>query len=236
MTVLTGRTTPEVAPGPHPAALPTRGDIFIVDDDFSVREALAMAFRVEGYRVATFESGENFLAAAHDRTPHCVILDHCLGGKSGLDVLREIGADRYRAPIVLISGHADIPTAVAAMKTGAADVIEKPFDGPTILARVGKVMEASRQAYTPREQGVPTATARARRGKLTPREREVLAQIAAGATNKEAARTLRISPRTVEVHRARIMEKLGARNAADLVRIVLSDYVAAPTAYSVLAR
>jgi two-component system response regulator FixJ len=133
MTAFIESAAPEAVPLPYP--MPARGEIVIVDDDFSVREALSMAFRVEGYQVATFESGENFLAVAHERSPQCVILDQCLGGKSGLDVLREIGAARYRAPIVLISGQADISTAVTAIQTGAADVIEKPFDGATILAR-----------------------------------------------------------------------------------------------------
>jgi two-component system response regulator FixJ len=249
MTAFIENAAPE--PMPLPCAVPARGEIVIVDDDFSVREALAMAFRVEGYQVVTFESGENFLAVAHARNPRCVILDQCLAGKSGLDVLREIGAARYRAPIVLISGQADIPTAVAAIQTGAADVIEKPFDGATILARVGKVMEArgatGDAAHNAahhvahnvglglHEHAVPVAGPATRRNRLTPREREVLAQIAAGATNKEAGRTLRISPRTIEVHRARIMEKLGARTAADLVRIVLSDYATAQAACSALA-
>lgn len=230
------RVASELAPLPYPVA--ARGEIVIVDDDFSVREALAMAFRLDGYQVATFESGENFLAAADEHSPECIILDHCLSGKSGLDVLRKLGAARYRAPIVLISGHADIPTAVAAIQTGAADVIEKPFDGATILARVGKAIETRKAArdavMARRDHGARLAAPAVRRNRLTPREREVLAQIAAGATNKEAGRTLRISPRTIEVHRARIMEKLGARNAADLVRIVLSDDATAQAAYGAI--
>ena len=141
--------------------------------------------------------------------------------RSGLDILKELNAEHYPAPIFIISGQGDIPMAVDAIKSGALDFFEKPFDADMVVSRVREAIDAqARRAQNPGAGDnfgdFPG------HGSLTPREREVLSQIAAGASNKEAGRHLGISPRTIEVHRARIMEKLGARNAADLVRIVLS--------------
>jgi FixJ family two-component response regulator len=150
-----------------------------------------------------------------------VILDVHMPGRSGLDILKDLNADHYQAPIFIISGQGDIPMAVQAIKHGAFDFIEKPFDAETALQRVKEAIAAAERRKE-RAEGVigdvfPGSDL------LTPREREVLHQIAAGASNKEAGRSLGISPRTIEVHRARIMEKLGAKNAADLVRIVLTS-------------
>ncbi len=141
-------------------------------------------------------------------------------GQSGIEILRRLHADRFAAPVFVISGQGDIPMAVEAIKQGAHDFIEKPFDAETVVTRVREAIEATErkqvESATPPVRNFPGSE------QLTPREREVLEEITAGASNKEAGRTLGISPRTIEVHRARIMEKLGARNAADLVRIVLS--------------
>jgi FixJ family two-component response regulator len=197
-------------------------EVFVVDDDPSVRDALSLVFTLEGFHVTGFGDGTTFLAAARSRTPACIILDVHMPGRSGLDILRELNAQHYPAPVFIISGQGDIPMAVEAIKHGALDFIEKPFDADTVVARVREATEAwDRRARS----GKPDVIAANFPGSelLTPREREVLSQIAAGASNKEAGRHLGISPRTIEVHRARIMEKLGARNAADLVRIVLSD-------------
>ncbi len=197
-------------------------EIFIVDDDPAVRDALSVVFSIEGYRVADFSDGDAFLAAARSHPPACIILDVHMPGRSGLDILKDLNAENYPAPIFIISGHGDIPMAVEAIRHGALDFIEKPFDAKTVVARVREAVEAWKE----RGENAEAADALSRefpgRHLLTPREREVLTQIAGGASNKEAGRRLGISPRTVEVHRARIMEKLGARNAADLVRIVLS--------------
>jgi two-component system response regulator FixJ len=198
------------------------GEIFIVDDDPAVRDALSVVFTLEGYHVTGFSEGGSFLAAARARTPVCIILDVHMPGRSGLDILKELNAQHYGAPIFIISGQGDIPMAVEAIKNGALDFIEKPFDAETVL---GRVKEAT-QAWAVRAQGETADLAKIQfpgHEMLTPREREVLGQIAGGASNKEAGRQLGISPRTIEVHRARIMEKLGAKNAADLVRIVLSE-------------
>lgn len=197
-------------------------EIFIVDDDPAVRDALSVVLTLENYHVTSFADGGTFLTAARTRTPSCIILDVHMPGRSGLDILKDLNAEHYAAPILIISGQGDIPMAVDAVKNGALDFIEKPFDADTVVTRVREAIEATERRRT--HAGAPDGLAASFPGRelLTPREREVLAQIASGASNKEAGRLLGISPRTIEVHRARIMEKLGAKNAADLVRIVLS--------------
>lgn len=197
-------------------------EIIIVDDDPAVRDALSVVFSLEGFHVTSFGDGQSLLTAARARTPSCIILDVHMPGRSGLDILRELNAQDYGAPIFIISGQGDIPMAVEAIKSGALDFIEKPFNADTVVSRVRQAIEA----WARRRQSDSTdvlSLSFPGRDSLTPREREVLAQIAAGASNKEAGRHLGISPRTIEVHRARIMEKLGAKNAADLVRIVMSE-------------
>jgi FixJ family two-component response regulator len=205
------------------SAVLARGEIFIVDDDESVRNALSMLFSLEGYRVSSFTDGSAFLATARVRTPVCVLLDIHIPGRSGLDILKDLNAQSYGAPVFIISGQGDIPMAVDAIKHGALDFIVKPFDADTVVARV---QNAIANWFKGNENGGRDGLLSPNfpgRDLLTPREQEVLEQIARGSSNKEAGRLLGISPRTIEVHRARIMEKLGAKNAADLVRIVLSE-------------
>ena len=198
------------------------GEIFVVDDDPMVLNALSVVLSREGYQVTGFAEGASFLAAAKSRTPTCVILDVHMPGQSGLDILKELNAQQYPAPIFIISGVGDIPMAVEAIKNGAFDFIEKPFDASTVVTRVREAVEAwSRRGRQVDGHALPESFPGY--DLLTSRERDVLGQIAAGSSNKLAGRELGISPRTIEVHRARIMEKLGAKNAADLVRIVLSE-------------
>jgi FixJ family two-component response regulator len=199
----------------------SRDEIFIVDDDADVCDALSQVFILEGCRVRTFTDGASFLAAARIRTPACVLLDVHMPGRSGLDILRELDAKTYPAPIFIMSGHGDIPTAVEAIKSGAHDFIEKRSDVVAIAARVRETIDGwGRQ----RRQGGGELLSPSFPGcdRLTPRERDVLKQIAAAASNKEAAENLGISRRTVEIHRIHIMQKLGAKNSMDLARIVLS--------------
>lgn len=200
---------------------PFPGDayVFIVDDDKSVSDALALLLRLEGFATQSFSDGHAFLEAARLKPPACVILDLQLPGYSGLDVLRDLAEMRFAPPVIVISGHSDIPTAVTAMKRGALDFMEKPFAASVMADRVREaVLAYHRSADGP----IPGLGDFSGRHLLTSREREVLGQVASGASNKEAGRRLGISPRTIEVHRARIMAKLGAKNAADLMRIVLS--------------
>lgn len=198
---------------------PALGEVFVVDDDPLVLNALTIILSRAGYQVTGFSDGASFLAAANTRTPKSVILDVQMPGQSGLNVLRELNAQNYPAPIFMISGVGDIPMAVEAIKNGAFDFIEKPFDATTVLTRLREAIEAwSNSSQNGAElKNFPGSEL------LTARERDVLSRIASGSSNKQAGRELGISPRTIEVHRARIMEKLGAKNAADLVRIVLSD-------------
>ena len=193
-------------------------EIFIVDGDASVRAVLSVVLSSEGYQVASFVEGETFLAAARSRTPGCVLLDVHLPGCSGLAILKQLDAQSYPAPVLVISGRGDIPTAVEAIRNGALDFIEKPFDPTTVVARVRSAIDGWHNG-----NGKNSILARDFPGhdRLTAREGDVLERIAQGESNKEAGRELGISPRTIEVHRVRIMEKLAAKNAADLMRIVL---------------
>jgi FixJ family two-component response regulator len=201
----------------------SRGEIFVVDDDPAVRETLSMVLSAGGYQVICFADGAALLAIARTRTPSCILLDVHIPGKSGLDILRELHGEDYPAPIFMISGQGDISMAVSAIKSGALDFIEKPFRGSEIVARLDEAIEAyaRRQAESNSASRIATMHFPGREP-LTRREREVLEQFTAGASNKEAGRHLGISPRTIEDHRANIMKKLGARNAADLVRIVMT--------------
>ena len=194
------------------------GEVFVVDDDPMVLNALTVFLTREGYQVAGFSDGASFLDAARSRTPICIILDVQMPGLTGIDLLKALKAEDYPAPVFIVSGSGDIPTAVEAIKNGAFDFIEKPVKASTVVTRVREAVDA----WSRRHSNGNLPHAFPGHEQLTTRERDVLAQIAAGSSNKQAGRELGISPRTIEVHRARIMEKLGARNAADLMRIVLS--------------
>ena len=200
----------------------TRGEIFVVDDDPAIRETLSMVLSAGGYQVICFADGAALLAVARTRTPSCILLDVHIPGKSGLDILRELRGEEYPAPIFMISGQGDIAMAVTAIKNGALDFIEKPFRGSEIVARLDEAIGAYERRHAESSASKIESLHFPGREPLTRREREVLEQFTSGASNKEAGRHLGISPRTIEDHRANIMKKLGARNAADLIRIVMS--------------
>jgi two-component system, LuxR family, response regulator FixJ len=198
------------------------GEVFVVDDDPAVRQTLSAILRRSGYEVACFAEGQSFLAAARAREPACILLDVHLPGRSGLDLLKDLNAEEYAVPILIISGTGDIPMAVEAIKHGALDFIEKPFRAHTVSTAVqGAIVASSRRPSKNAVNAFPTVFPG--RKPLTKREGEVLAQLVAGASSKEAAAELGISPRTIEIHRAHIMFNLGAKNVADLVRIVMSE-------------
>jgi FixJ family two-component response regulator len=199
------------------------GEIFVVDDDAAIRDLLNMLFTRRGFKVAGFADGSSLIAAMRTQSPACILLDVHIPGKSGLDILKELTARNHPAPVIIISGKGDIAMAVDAIKSGALDFIEKPFSGSDVVARVEEALaaDAKRKAAgrgEPKQQYYFPG-----REPLTAREQDVLGRIVEGATNKEAGQQLGISYRTIEIHRARIMEKLGAKNAADLMRIVLSE-------------
>ncbi|MGA8817327.1 MAG: response regulator [Xanthobacteraceae bacterium] len=196
-------------------------EIFVVDDDYDMREALTAVFDNAGYRVREFADGGAFLRIARSELPACVLLDICMPESSGLEVLRELDAKSYPAPVLILSGQGDVFNVVRAIKYGAFDFIEKRFDGDAILSRVTAAIDD----WTRTQGRKHSSCSPSYRGcdRLTPREREVLSQITAAASNKEAARNLGISPRTVEIHRSHIMQKLGAKNSVDLIRIVMNN-------------
>jgi two-component system, LuxR family, response regulator FixJ len=199
------------------------GDIYVVDDDAAVRDALSVVLTLEGFHVSGFAEGNSFLAAVRQHQPDCIILDVHMPGRSGLDILKELHDQNCAVPLFVISGQGDIPMAVDAIRNGALDFIEKPFDAVTLVTRVREAIAAAARRKTEPQSNSGLAAQFPGRDLLTPREYQVLELIANGASNKEAGRQLGISPRTIEVHRARIMEKLRARNTVDLVHIVLSD-------------
>jgi two-component system, LuxR family, response regulator FixJ len=199
----------------------SKGEIFIVDDDPLVQDLLSALFEQAGYRVTSFVDGSSFVAAARLRTPACIILDIYMPGRSGLDLLKDLDASNYPAPILIASGRGDIPSAVEAIRSGASDFIEKCTETSALVARVEDAIRARARLQANGPSGTPPSHFPGSE-LLTRREHEVLAQITASATNKEAARNLGISQRTVEIHRAHIMQKLGARNSVDLARKVLS--------------
>jgi FixJ family two-component response regulator len=200
----------------------SRGEIFVVDDDPAVRDTLSMVLSAGGYDVICFADGAALLSVARSRSPAAILLDVHIPGKNGLDLLKELHGEDYPAPIFMISGQGDIAMAVNAIKSGALDFIEKPFRGSEIVARLNEAIDAYARRQTQHPASNVATLHFPGREPLTRREREVLEQFTSGASNKEAGRTLGISPRTIEDHRANIMKKLGAKNAADLVRIVMT--------------
>jgi FixJ family two-component response regulator len=205
-------------------AAPSAGEIFIVDDDPAIRQMLSIVFAQAGYHATCFAEGAALLASARTTVPACIILDINIPGRSGLDILKQLNAEDYPAPVFVISGEGDIPTAVDAIRSGALDFIEKPFRSGDVVNRVREIIEAWGQRQSDGATPGPAPVGLPGREPLTRRERDVLNLIVAGASSKEAGRKLGISPRTVEFHRARILEKVDAKNTADLIRIVMSRH------------
>ncbi|MEO5336276.1 MAG: response regulator [Magnetospirillum sp. WYHS-4] len=194
--------------------------VFVVDDAEDVRDSLAILLETVGYRVRTFASALEFLGSVPLGWRGCVVADVRMPGMSGIEMQRELALRGYGLPVVIITAHADVPMAVAALKAGAVDFIEKPFRDEVLLSSIRSAL-AMPQDEIGRPGGPGIA---ARLSSLSQREREVMLLLVAGHPNKVVAERLGISPRTVEVHRAHIMEKTGARSLADLVRMAcLSD-------------
>ncbi|MHB8256159.1 MAG: response regulator transcription factor [Acidiferrobacterales bacterium] len=190
--------------------------VFLVDDDAAVRDALGVLFRTEGFAVCAYESAEDFLATCPPDVCGCLVLDLHMPGMSGIELQKALSEQNILLPVIFLTGHGDIPMSVRALKAGAVDFLEKPANPDVLLARVRDALaQDSRRRTVSAEQ----AALGALYDRLTVREREILIQVAEGKTSKEIARSLGISPRTVEVHRSHIMGKLGADSLADLIRI-----------------
>ena len=192
--------------------------VFVVDDDPAMRDSLRWLIESTGVRVETYADAQTFLAAIRSDVPGCLVLDVRMPGMSGLDLQAELAARGIALPTIVITGHAEVPMAVRAVKAGAIDFIEKPFSDQLLLDRVRQGIELDRQERESRAQRTEVAR---RLGSLTHREREVLDLVVAGKANKEIASALRLSPKTVEVHRAHVMEKMEASSVAELVRLAL---------------
>jgi FixJ family two-component response regulator len=196
---------------------PPLGLVYVVDDDEAVRDSLQFLLEPT-YQVATFDSAEAFLGRYDPKAIACLILDVRMPGMSGLQLQEELLARGSHLPVVFITGHGDVPMAVATMKKGAVDFIEKPFEQQALKNLVEKMLARAREdaARIERER-MNTALL----SKLTPREQQVLERIVAGRLNKQIADDLGISIKTVEAHRANIMDKLNAGTVADLMRVAL---------------
>ena len=190
--------------------------VFVVDDDAAVLKALSRVLRVDGWRVETFGSAEAFMAHRDASAPGCLVLDVSLPGLDGLELQRRLTEAGHTLPIVFLTGHGDIPMSVRAIKSGAVDFLTKPVKAEVLLAAV---RAAIHQDASARRAGADQAQLEQRLASLTPREREVLAAVAAGRLNKQIAADLGIVEQTVKFHRAQIMERMQARTVAELMHI-----------------
>lgn len=199
--------------------MPDDEHVYIVDDDAAVRDSLSVLLDARGYKVRVFGSAQEFLDAASTLPLGCLIADIRMPEMDGLELQQRLSERSLSLPTIVVTGHGDVPLAVRAMKAGAMDFIEKPFSSQTILDSVAGAL-ARLQAEDERDPAVAAAAAKLEL--LSAREREVLQGLLAGLPNKSIAYDLAISPRTVEIHRARVMDKMGARSLSELVRLALA--------------
>jgi FixJ family two-component response regulator len=199
---------------------PKKGTVYVVDDDEAVRDSLQWLLEGKDYRVRCFESAEAFLSRFDAREVACLLADIRMGGMTGLELQDRLLERKSPLPIVFITGHGDVPMAVDAMKKGAVDFIQKPFKEDELLGLVVRMLNHARDSFAGHLQA---ASRDALLSKLTSREAQVLERIVAGRLNKQIADDLGISIKTVEAHRANIMEKLNANTVADLLKIALGQ-------------
>ena len=210
--------TPLKPSPPAPPAATSEPVVFVVDDDRAARESLSWLIGSVHLRVASFASAAEFLAAYPPGQPGCLITDVRMPGLSGLDLQAELSRREIGIPVIVVTGHGDVPMAVRAMKAGALDFVEKPFNDQVLIDLVQKAVAKSLAAARGQgeKRGVQT-----RIEQLTPRERQVLDMIVAGDSNKGIAHVLGISEKTVEAHRAHVMEKMRARSLAELMKFMI---------------
>ena len=192
--------------------------VFIVDDDNEVREAIALLMDSVGLPNETFDSAWTYLARFEPERPGCLVLDVRMRQMSGLELQERLAEEPIHPPVIIITGHGDVPMAVRAVKNGAVDFIEKPFNDQSLLDAVHRAIEIDAEQ---RGHALEIASVQERMERLTKREREVLDQIVAGKRNKVIAADLGISQSTVEAHRAKVMEKLEVRSLSELMRAML---------------
>lgn len=201
-----------------PAAPPVKAAVFVVDDDDGVRRALGTLMESVGYLYVAYPSAVEFLRHYNPAQPGCLILDIRMPEMSGLELQQELNRRGYHIPVIFVTGHGDVPMAVDAMKKGAFDFVQKPFRDQDLLDRVNRALQTDAGV---RQESAGKDEVQRRWGTLTPREKEVMALIVAGKANKVIAMDLNLSERTVEIHRARVMEKMKARSVAQLVKMSL---------------
>ncbi|MEO7939702.1 MAG: response regulator transcription factor [Burkholderiaceae bacterium] len=198
--------------------IPKKGTVYVVDDDEAVRDSLQWLLEGKDYRVRCFDSAESFLSRYDAREVACLIVDIRMGGMTGLELQNRLIENHSPLPIVFITGHGDVPMAVDTMKKGAMDFIQKPFKEDQLLRLVERMLDHAKGTFNEHQLA---ASRDALLSKLTLRESQVLERIVAGRLNKQMADDLGISIKTVEAHRANIMEKLNANTVADLLKIAL---------------
>ena len=200
--------------------IPKKGNVYVVDDDEAVRDSLQWLLEGKDYRVRCFDSAETFLSRYDPREVACLIVDIRMPGISGLELQDRLVERKSPLPIVFITGHGDVPMAVTTMKKGAMDFIQKPFKEEELVSLVERMLDQARDSFNDSQTA---ANRDALMAKLTTRETQVLERIVAGRLNKQIADDLGISIKTVEAHRANIMEKLNANTVADLLKIALGQ-------------
>ena len=193
--------------------------IFVVDDDEAMRDSMTWLLEGEGYRVHCFDSAEQFLTARHNNMRGCLILDVRMPEMSDLELHEKLDMLGSRLPIIFVTGHGDVPMAVSALQRGACDFLEKPFHNQELLSRIERAMELDELLANRRQRDDAISN---RLEQLTQREREVMKLVVIGKLNKQIADELQISMKTVEAHRARVMEKMGVRTLAELVKAVMT--------------
>jgi FixJ family two-component response regulator len=203
--------------------IPKKGTVYVVDDDEAVRDSLQWLLEGKDYRVRCFDSAETFLSRYDPREVACLIVDIRMGGMTGLELQDRLVERKSPLPVMFITGHGDVPMAVDTMKKGAMDFIQKPFDETALVTLVERMLT---QATTAFAESLQAASRDALMAKLTTREAQVLERIVAGRLNKQIADDLGISIKTVEAHRANIMEKLNANTVADLLKTALGQNAA----------
>lgn len=200
-------------------ASPREPTVFVVDDDQAMRNSLQWLIESVGMNVECFSSAEDFLKSYYPGRSGCLLLDVRMPGMSGLDLQEYLVRNDIRIPVIIITGHGDVPMSVRAMKAGAIDFIEKPFNDELLLDAIRNALVLDENQ---RDRQAELAELAAKLAHLTPREHEVMDMVTLGKSNKEIANLLGVSAKTVEAHRARVMEKMQARSLADLVRMAMN--------------